>query len=127
MPICLSFELTEAVFERPAHLVHSSTAPLRRFPVPLHLLLLRPTIIGVPLWRLFRLHHRGSLHCHCTIPFSLPTPLLHRTVEEVILVPLPLPPFNPAPLYVYFYVLGCFWIRLDLIFCIVCVFLYFKS
>jgi len=38
-----------------------------------------------------------------------------------------LPLFNHVPLYVHFYVLGYFWIRLDLIFCIVCVFLYFQS
>ena len=39
-------------------------------------------------------------------------------------LPLALPLFNLVPLYVYFYVLGCFWIRLDLIFCIVCVLIF---
>jgi len=96
------------------------------------------------------LHHRGGFKRHriffffeqpsslfrwgvrstcIAIPFNPPAPPLHRTVEEVVPMPLPLalPLFNPVPLYIYFYVLGCFWIRLDLIFYIVCVLLYFQS
>jgi len=76
------------------------------------------------------LHLRATItNVHCTVPFSPPALPLHRNVEEVVPMPLPLalPLFNLVPLYVYFYVLGCFWIRLDLIFCIVCVFLYFQS
>jgi len=69
--------------------------------------------------------HRCSVQSACTVV----APPLHRTVEEVVPMPLllALPLFNPVPLYIYFYVLGCFWILLDLIFCIVCVLLYFQS
>jgi len=128
----------------PAHLLHSSTAcqpfmspaPLRRFPAPLHLLL-RPTITIVlpelsrgrctviaPSWSwciffFFQQPSPSSTALFCSIRLHAIAP--HRRGGCSSVIAATIASIQSRSLYVYFYVLGCFWIRLDLIFCIVCV------
>ena len=88
----------------------------------------------------------GPLHCHCIVEESLHLLLLLRATITNVHCTVPFSP--PAPHHrggcsnaatatiafvqsrsfiCLFLRLGCFWIRLDLILCIVCVFLYFRS
>jgi len=61
------------------------------------------------------------------ILFSLPAPPLHAPRGGSSVAAAIASIQSPAPWYVYFYDLDCFWIRLDLIFWIVRMFLYFQS